>query len=194
VAAHAVAATVNGTEPEPAMDPRQSVAAAGCLYAGLLAVAVVWLWWRDRMSLLQTEAVGHHGVVLASLAGLLTGLAGTGIFLLVRRAGLASNVEAQVRSVFAPIGASSTLAIVLFGAVSEEVFFRLAVQDAFGLVGSVAICALVSTCTVGLAWLPFLVLHATALGLLMHHGFGLLGTTTANAILNHLCLRRILNP
>ena len=176
------------------MDPRQSVAAAGCLYAVLLAVALGWLWSRDRLSLLQTEAVGRHGVVLGSLAGLLTGLAGTAIFLAVRRAGLVRNVEVQVRSVFAPIGSSATLAIVLTGAVAEEVFFRLAVQDAFGLLGSVAICTLVSTCTVGLAWLPFLVMHATALGLLMHHGFGLLGTTTANAILNHLCLRRILNP
>lgn len=176
------------------MDPRQSLAAVGCLYAVLLAVAVFWLWSRDRLALLQTEAVGRRGVLLASAAGLLTGLAGTGIFLGVRRFGFVRNVEVQVRGVFAPIGASSMLAVVLAGAVAEEVFFRLAVQDAFGLLGSVALCTVMSTCTVGLAWLPFLLLHATALGLLMHQGFGLLGTTTANAILNHLCLRRILHP
>jgi len=176
------------------MEPRQVVAAVGCFYAMMLAAAVAWLWSRDRLVVLQTEAVGRHGVLLASAAGLLTGLCGTGIFLAVRRAGWARNVEVQVRSMFAPIGASSTFAVVLVGAVAEEVFFRLAVQDAFGLLGAVALCAFVSTCTVGLAWLPFLVLHATALGLLMHHGFGLLGTTTANAIVNHLCLRRILNP
>ena len=187
--------TVGDSEPEVAPDPRQSLMAAGGIYAILLAVALVWLWSRDRLGLLQTEASGRHGVALASAAGLLTGLVGTGIFVVARRwLGFVRNVDAQVRSVFAPIGPSSTLAVVLVGAVAEEVFLRLAVQDAFGLFGAVAMGAILGTCTVGWAWLPFLVLHATALGLLMHHGFGLLGTTTANAILNHLCLRRILHP
>jgi hypothetical protein len=44
----------------------------------------------------------------------------------------------------------------------------------------------------GLRWLPMAVLHATALGLLVWLGFGLLASTTANAVMNYLCLRRML--
>jgi len=186
---------VTAPKPELVPDPRQSLLAVAFLYMTMLGAAVLWLWLRDRLALLRTEAIGPRGVAMASAAGLLVGLVGTGIFLLMRRYfGFVRHVEAQVRGLFAPIGESSTFVLVLVGAVAEEVFFRLAVQDAFGVVGSVAVYALVSTSTVGWAWLPFTVLHATALGLLMHHGFGLLGTTTANAILNHLCLRRILSP
>lgn len=194
MAAHAVVAAVTSADHEPAPDPRQALLAAGCLYTLLLGVALAWLWSRDRLELVRTEAIGRHGPWWAAAAGLATGLAGTAVFLAVRRSGLVRAVESQVRDVIAPLGDTPAFALVIAGAVAEEVFFRLAVQDAFGLPGAVAVCAVLGTCTIGWRLLPFTVLHATALGLLMQGGFGLLGTTTANAILNHLCLRRILAP
>jgi hypothetical protein len=40
-------------------------------------------------------------------------------------------------------------------------------------------------------WLPIAALHALALSLLVQHGFGLLGSTTASAVSGYLNLRRI---
>ena len=42
--------------------------------------------------------------------------------------------------------------------------------------------------------MAFTAAHALVLGLLVQLGFGLLGSTTAHAVLNHLCLRRLQDP
>lgn len=94
---------------------------------------------------------------------------------------------------FGPIGETPMLALILVSAVAEEVFFRLAVQDVFGLLGSVAAYVVVNSTTAGWRWIPITALHAAVLGAMMQLGFGLLGTTTANAVLNYLSLRRILS-
>ena len=49
---------------------------------------------------------------------------------------------------------ASRVAFMVLGAVAEEMFFRLAVQDQFGLTGSVAVYSLVSMCAMGPRWLP----------------------------------------
>jgi hypothetical protein len=84
--------------------------------------------------------------------------------------------------------------ILLIGAIAEELFFRLAVQDAFGLAGSVAIATAVNSCVGGWRWMPLALVHALALGAIVHFGLGLLGSTTANAVSNYLNLRRIQCP
>ncbi|MBM4060824.1 MAG: hypothetical protein FJ265_06980 [Planctomycetes bacterium] len=179
---------------DPAPDPRAATAVGGCLYAALLAGGLLWLWSRDRLGILPERAIGAHGAPLAAAAGLAVGLAGAGLAAVAsRRSARLRGIEAKVRGMFASIAEAPQFALVVGGAIAEEVFFRLAAQDALGLVGSVAAYVLLTTTTAGWLWLPVAALHATALGLLMHCGFGLLGSTTANAVLNYLSLRRIVS-
>lgn len=186
-------APVSTTPDEPRPDPRLSALVGGFVYSLLLVGGVGWLWARDRLGLLSSQAIGEHGVLAAVGVGLGVGVGGA---LVAAWVGAHSQrlaaLEAEVRHVFAGIGDAPLLALLLVGAIAEEVFFRLAVQDVFGLGGSVAAYVLVNSTTANWAWIPITALHATVFGLLMHSGFGLLGTTTANAVLNYLCLRRIL--
>lgn len=175
-------------------DPRLSAMVGGCLYSVLLAGGLLWLWSRDRLAILSTQAIGGHGPVLAAAAGLGVGLAGAlATAVLSRRLPFVREIEGKAHGMLAPMADGPLLALVVAGAVAEEVFFRLAVQDAFGLFGSVACYVLLNSTTAGWRWIPIAALHATALGLLMQSGFGLLGSTAANAVMNHLTLRRILS-
>ena len=175
-------------------DPQLSILVGGGLYTLLIVGGVVWLWSRDRLELLRTQSLGTHGLPAAVGVGLGTGILGAVLVaLLAKRLPVLGRLEGKVRGMFAPMGDVALLTLVLVGAIAEEVFFRLAVQDAFGLAGSVAAYVLVNSTTAGWAWIPITALHATVFGLLMQFGFGLLGTTLANAVLNYLCLRRILS-
>ena len=103
-------------------------------------------------------------------------------------------VEALAEGICSVIKLLCPRRIIIGGGVSmigEELFFRLAVQDAFGLPGSVAAYVLVNSSVGGVRWLPYLLVHAAVLGLLVQQGFGLLGSTVANAIMNHLNLWRL---
>lgn len=181
------------TDPGDA-SPRAIVTAGGCLYFALLTAGLAWLVWRERLAALPERAVGEFGVPVAAVAGLAVGLAGAAVFAVgVRRLPAVAPIVAEARRIFEPMGESAILVLVLLGAVAEEVFFRLAVQDRFGLTGSVAAYGLMSMCAMGWRWLPFALLHALALGALVRLGFGLLASATANAVMNYLCLRRMLN-
>ncbi|MCR9244510.1 MAG: hypothetical protein NXI31_05720 [bacterium] len=176
-------------------DPRLVTAAGGCLYFLLLLAGLVWLWWRDRLELLPELAIGERGLAAALVGGVVVALLGLAIFsILLRRLQVAGELAAQARRMFLPMGDLSVVLLVLIGAVAEEVFFRLAVQDQFGLAGSVAAYGVMSMCGLGVRWLPFALLHALALGGLVASGFGLLASAAANAVTNYLCLRRMLVP
>lgn len=182
--------------PAPATppDPRLSLAAGGCLYSALLAGGLCWLWSRDRLGQLAEQAIGRHGLFAALGAGLAVGVAGAmAAAWLARRFAFVRDFEGEARRMFAPFGEAPLFGLVVAGAIAEEVFFRLAALDAIGLLGSVAGYVLLHSSTAGRAWLPITALHATVLGLLLQAGFGLLGTTAANAVMNHLCMRRILS-
>ena len=166
----------------------------GCLNTLLLGGALLWLWSRDRLELLRTRAIGEHGLFAAVGVGLAVGVLGAlAVGWISPRVTFLRDLETQVRRMFAAIGEAPMMTLVLVSAVAEEVFFRLAVQDVFGLVGSVAAYVLVNSTTAGWLWIPITALHALVLGVMMQLGFGLLGTTTANAVLNYLSLRRILS-
>ncbi|HEX5050869.1 MAG TPA: hypothetical protein VFZ65_03775 [Planctomycetota bacterium] len=177
--------------PEP--DAGSTLLAAGLMYAVVAAIALLWLWWRDRLDALPEAAVGRHGPWAASGVGLAVGCLGAvGLALLARRLRALQHYETLAQHALGRMGDGSTLALVLVGAVAEEIFFRLAVQDALGLPGSVALYVLLYSSVAGLWLIPFALLHALALGSIVQQGFGLLGSTTAHSILNYLSLRRIL--
>lgn len=175
-------------EPEPAL-----VFASGVvLYGAMGAAALVWLWWRDRLDALQEQAIGRHGPLAASGVGLAAGVAAAAAtaWATPRVAGL-REVMATAQRLFAKTGEGVGIAFVLIAALAEELFFRLAVQDAFGLFGSVAAYTLLHSTVGGMRWIYLPLLHALLLGGIVQAGFGLLGSTTAHAILNHLSLLRI---
>jgi membrane protease YdiL (CAAX protease family) len=101
-------------------------------------------------------------------------------------------VENVMREVFRRVRDTEALLFLVLSAIAEEVFFRLAVQDALGLAGSVAVYVLLNSSVGGVGVIPYTFVHALGLGLLVQQGFGLLGSTTAHAIMNYLSLRRIL--
>ncbi|MCA8974460.1 MAG: hypothetical protein KDC98_07045 [Planctomycetes bacterium] len=181
------------SDPDSEPPPRATAIAGGCFYTVLLLASVVWLMLRDRIALVRTAAVGEHGAAIAVATGLGVGMLGYWTYAYgLSRVRAFAAIGTQVRQLFGSMGEAAALALVVIGAVAEEMFFRLAVQDQIGLVGSVATYALLSTGAMGLRWLPVAALHATVLGSLMAQGFGLLATTTANAVMNYLVLRRML--
>jgi hypothetical protein len=162
------------------------------LYGAMAVAALAWLWARDRLEALPLAAIGQHGPWLASALGLGAGwLAAACLAFVAARVEPLRAHEALLRGALGRLGEGASIALVLAVAIGEELFFRLAVQDCFGLAGSVAFYVLLHIGIGGLWWVPVTLLHALALGLIVQQGFGLLGSATANAILNHLSLRRI---
>jgi hypothetical protein len=154
--------------------------------------ALGWLAWRDRSDALIDGAIGSQGLWLASLAGLVVGvLTSWATAWLARRWLGLQQIEAMVRRSLGAASDGAAITFVLIGAVAEELLFRLAAQDAFGVLGSVAICVGLHSCFGGFRLLPMTLFHSLLLSLMVHFGFGLLGSTTANAVMSHLNLRRI---
>lgn len=182
----------DGHDADPEPEPRFMLAAGAVLHAVLIAGALAWLWLRDRSEALPACAIGSHGPWLGVGLGAVVGVASArGLAVVGRHFPRLREVEALARRSFAGTGDVALALFVAFGAVAEELFFRLAVQDALGLAGSVALAAVVNSSVAGPGLLPIAALHALVLGLLVHQGFGLLGATTANAVMNYFHLRRI---
>ena len=191
MAALALGATVNEIPPDE-VGPGQMMATGMATYAFMVAAAVGWLGYRERLDQLPEQALGCHGPWLAAGVGLGAGLLMfAGLAWLSKRLQVLRELDAMVAKTFRASSEATTLAFVLCGAIAEELLFRLAAQDALGLFGSVALYSLLYSSFGGWRWLLFMAPHALLLGLLMHFGFGLLASTTANAIMNHLNLRRL---
>jgi membrane protease YdiL (CAAX protease family) len=181
--------------PPPAHEGRAAMLYAGCLWVLLLAGALLWLWARDRLPELQKQALGEHGLWASASAGLAVGLGGALAFARAARSFAAMRaMERRIAGILGPMAESQVLALALGSAVAEEIFFRLAVQDAIGLAGAVACYALMNTGPGFWAFLPVALVSGLAFGLLVQNGFGLLSATAAHALINYLSLRRILLP
>jgi membrane protease YdiL (CAAX protease family) len=176
-------------------DSRAAVLYAGCLYVLLLAGAFSWLWVRDRLSQVHEQALGEHGLWAGAGAGLAVGLGGAFLIAWAARSFAAlAAMERRIAAILGPMAEPQVLTLALCSAVAEEMFFRLAVQDAIGLVGAVACYALMNTGPGFWAFLPVAVVSGLAFGLLVQNGLGLLSATTAHALINYFSLRRILLP
>lgn len=183
---------MTGPAPEAPPEPRFLLGAGITLYSVLTAVALLWLWLRERLDVLPLQAVGEHGPLAAVGMGLSVGaVSAAAMAILSRRLAALRAFEIEVGRVFGAASDTAAAVFVVVGAVGEELLFRLAVQDAFGLAGSVAAAVGLHSCLGGWRWSPLLLMHALLLGLVVQQGFGLLGSTTANAVLNYLNLRRI---
>ncbi|MBK8099131.1 MAG: hypothetical protein IPK26_18640 [Planctomycetes bacterium] len=178
---------------EPPPDARTVHTFAGCLYSLMLVGSMFWLWLRDRTDVLATTALGNHGLPVALGAGLLGGGLGAGALTLAsRRLRSLRTIEQRLATALGPLGETSILWLSLLGALAEEMFFRLAVQDLAGLTGSVALYTVMNTGPGFWAWAPVALLSALLFSGLVLGGCGLLAATTAHALMNYFTLRRIL--
>ena len=186
--------TSNGKDPKDGSDAEPIlVLVTGAVIYGLMAAgALFWLWSRDRLDALPAKAIGDYGPLAASGVGLAVGVVAAWILnrSLKRFAGL-KEIASEAQRLFARAGDGTAITFVLISAIAEELFFRLAVQDLFGLFGAVAVYVLLNSSVGGWRWVVFTFFHSLVLGLIVHLGFGLLGSTTAHAILNYLSLRRV---
>ena len=154
--------------------------------------ALLWLSSRDRLGAIAELSIGARGLLAGSGVGLVVGLVGAALAdVLSRRVRGLEPLRAASERLFVRWDERVGVAFSLLAAFAEELFFRLAVQDAWGLLAMVALCVLLHMPFGGLRWLGVVLVHALTLGLLVECGFGLLGATTAHAILNYLSLRRI---
>jgi len=181
------------SEPTERPTPVSVMFAAAVVYTAMTAAALLWLWGRDRLQQLPLRAVGEHGLPAAAGLGLAVGL---GAALLLRLASRNSarlaRCEGRIAAMLGPLAEGQVIALATTAAVAEELFFRLAVLDAFGPLLAVACYAALNTGPGFWPWLPVAMLFAGAATALMQAGFGLLSATTAHALVNYFVLRRIL--
>lgn len=177
---------------EEPVSPQQVFVSSLVLHALLVIAALVWLYARDRTEAVAELAIGVHGPWLGLLAGGATGVAFHGLVGLVAvRTRALARLDADLRGVFAGIDARAADAMLLVAALGEEFLLRCAAQDAFGWpAGVAATVALVIASRHRRLWL-LAVVYASMLGLLVECGFGLLGSSVANVVVNHLNLRRL---
>jgi len=177
---------------EEPVSPQQVFVSSLALHALLVIAALVWLYARDRTEAVAELAIGAHGPWLGLLAGGAAGLAFHGLvgLVAVRTRALAS-LDAELRGIFAGIDPRAADAMLLVAALGEEFLLRCAAQDAFGWpAGVAATVALVIASRHRRLWL-LAVVYGSMLGLLVEGGFGLLGSSVANVVVNHLNLRRL---
>jgi len=169
--------------------PGVVLAAAAVIYGALVTASLLWLWARGRAEALPALSLGDYGPAAASAVGLGVGVLGA--LALTRLVRDSEELVPAAQRLFAGASDTHCVAIAVLSAAAEELFFRLAVQDQFGLLGSVAAYVLLNSTVGGVRWKLFTLVHALALGLLVTSGFGLLGSTTAHAVMTYLCLRRL---
>ncbi len=186
---------MSGVDPDDldeAPDPLLVLGLAVLVYGALVVAALVWLWCRERTGAIAELSIGRFGPLAASGAGLAIGVAFAAAYGWARSVLRAdSELHANVERMFTQWDERVGIAFAILAAFAEELFFRLAVQDALGLSGSVTVYVLLNLRLVGVRWMAFTFAHAVALGGLVELGGGLLGSTSAHAVFNYLSLRRI---
>lgn len=181
---------------EPGQQPGVHGAAlpfAGCVYSLMLGAGLLWLGMRGAMAEVQAQAIGRHSLLASAAVGLGGGLAASGaLWLAARWSAAVRKVELRVAAVLGPMDETRLCVFALLAAVAEELFFRLAAQDALGWPLAVAFYVAVNTGPGFLAWIPIALGAGLLFSGMVAAGFGLLSATAAHAVVNYLSLRRIL--
>ena len=130
-------------DPEDAAEPLLMLAFGVVIYGALVIGALLWLWSRDRLGAIAELSIGARGLLAGSGAGLVVGLVGAYLAdVLSRRVGGLEQFRAASERLFVRWDERIGVAFALLAAFAEELFFRLAVQDACGLLAMVALCVL----------------------------------------------------
>ncbi|MEM7203818.1 MAG: CPBP family glutamic-type intramembrane protease [Planctomycetota bacterium] len=182
---------VEPTEP-PADAPRSTgIALAATVFYSLLA-AGGWFWLssRGRLAELPAATGGSVGLPISMAIGIAVGLGLSACFaLLVRYLGVFRRLVHGLAELLGPTSQTDLFVLSSIAPVAEEFFFRLAVQDAWGLVPAALLYAALHIspraawlcCGVGL-------ILGLLFGWLVAMGCGLLAATAAHALFNYLTL------
>ena len=184
-------------EPPPAPEDSRLPLAFGAsvLYGVFVLIAVSWFWLREEQQRLPELAVGERGIGLSLAAGLVVGLLVSGLIRVLNRYVRAfARLEAQLTEVVGDLSESEIVVIALASAIGEEMLFRGAMQDHFGLYVSALVFGLLHTGPGLWLWTCVAALLGLLFGAMVHFEFGLLSVTVAHALINFTSLRRMTAP
>ena len=166
--------------------------AAVVVYSLLVGAALLWFHLRDRLDQVPKTAVGDHGPWISLLAGTAVGLLCSGVFLVARRyLPLFRGLENRLAEIVGPLTEVEIVGIALASAIGEELFFRGAMQDAWGLWWSAVVFGLLHSGPGLLLWGVVAFGLGLLLSLMIENGLGLLSVTVAHALINNISLRRM---
>lgn len=186
--------TRSSTDPEPGpLGPGQLYRAAWAFYLLLGLGGLVWLGWQHgllQVGLLLDPSTAWIDVGLGAAGGVAL-LASWEIMRRTVRG--AVELESRLRSMIGPIRNDEAIALAIVSGIAEEVFFRGAVQGAWGFLAATVLFAVLHS---GPGrelklWALFAVVAGLLLGGLMWWRGRLLAPILAHVVVNGVNLTRI---
>jgi hypothetical protein len=165
---------------------------ATVVYGIFVALAVVWLYLRDRSEVLPERAIGDFGafVSLAIGAGV-GGALSLAILWLGRYLAPFRALEARLGEAVGPLTESEILLIAMTSAIGEELLFRGALQDWVGPYFTALVFGLLHTGPGLKLWGVSAGVMGLCFGLMVESRCGLLSVIVAHALVNFISLRRM---
>jgi len=112
--------------------------------------------------------------------------------LIARYAPPLARLRDRLMELIGPLSETEVFALALLPAVAEEFFFRLAAQDAIGVVPSAVLFAAMHFGPQGTRlWTVLALLLGLGFGFMVAAGWGLLSVTVAHALVNYISLKRM---
>ena len=181
-------------ESQPTLGPDSLFRLAWVFYLLMAAAGVVWIGWQKGtipLSLfIETESLAEE-----LMFGLLAAAALIGVWELARRfaAGPAANLEEQLSPLVVGLDRAEVVALAVVSGVAEEIFFRGAVQGAWGLIIATILFALLHTGpgTKLSLWTAFAAVAGLVFGVLALSRGTLLAPIVAHATVNAVNLHRL---
>ena len=163
------------------------------LYSALGFAGYLWLWLRERSGRIAEVALGEPGLWGSAGIGAAVGFGVSGVLaLLTRRFSPFARVESRLAAMIGPLTEAEIIVLALSSSLGEELFFRVAMQDAWGLWPTAIVFGLLHVGPSGLLpWTFMALLLGVGFGWMMTAGYGLLSVTMAHALINYLSLRRM---
>lgn len=192
--------------PKRSIDPRMGTLITGSLageswiyrlawvfYLFLAVVGAFWMGWRERrVGLEHFVDAGTWWLDLA--AGILAGVALVSIWLAARRwCSSAKRLETQLAELLGPLDRSEIMGLAMLSGFSEELFFRGAMQGAWGWLPATVLFALLHSGP-GAAyriWTAFAAVAGVVLAGLMIWRGNLLAPVVAHTVVNGWNLGRL---
>ncbi|PYV45826.1 MAG: hypothetical protein DMG06_00755 [Acidobacteria bacterium] len=113
------------------------LATAGKIYSGLLALALTWIYFQDRLKWTLFTPLSEERLARDLLAGLAVAVFVICLSLFAsRNFAWAQLLEDEFSKVLVPLPVWEILALALLSGLVEEILFRGAIQPAFGLVST----------------------------------------------------------
>ena len=176
--------------------PRLALALqATVLYGVFVFIAVTWLWLREREHIVAELAVGEHGPLTSLAVGAVVGFGISGLLVLgARYLPPFAALEDRLKDLVGELSEPEIVVIAMASAIGEEMLFRGALQDQFGLYVMALVFGLLHSGPGLMLWSLLAAGLGLGFGWMVELGYGLLSVTVAHALINFLSLRRMVLP